>query len=408
MLQSSVATRTHLTRLDGLRGIAVLSVLAYHVGMFSVLARVGGAEQLIWGLKAGVTVFFVLSGFLLYLPYARAIHRAEPGPSWRRYAVRRAARILPAYWLALTIVGLLSASSGVLGSGWWRYYGLVQIYDQRTLLGGLGVSWSLCVEVSFYLSLPVIAWFMSRLARRASPGARVRIQLAVAGALALLAVAFRLVLSGSFTGQPLDHQVLLTSLPAQLDWFAIGIVFAVVTSVWEVDGDRFRALRWLGNRPGGCWVLAVAVYLLVMIAQPVDRFLTQYGLLAHLGLGVFAGLIVLPAISCSAVRPKALTMRFLSTRAVVWIGTISYGVYLWQVRVRMTLFPSERQLSVPATAGLLALTLAITVGLAAASWYLLELRVQRLSRSRTRSRQRGPRADSSSAEIAATIVHQPV
>src|SRR4051794_40093700 len=91
--------RSRSAPLDGLRGLAALSVLVYHVALATVGAgAVAGAAG---ALHFGVPVFFVLSGLLLYLPFVRARMDGRPRPSLRRYAVRRLARIVPAYWAAL-------------------------------------------------------------------------------------------------------------------------------------------------------------------------------------------------------------------------------------------------------------------------------------------------------------------
>src|SRR6266516_1997197 len=97
-----------LPMLDGLRAVAALAVLLTHVAFQTgEVARAAGGAVLA-RLDAGVAVFFVLSGFLLYRPYALARASGTPRPSIRRYVLRRAARILPAYWLALGAVALTS------------------------------------------------------------------------------------------------------------------------------------------------------------------------------------------------------------------------------------------------------------------------------------------------------------
>jgi peptidoglycan/LPS O-acetylase OafA/YrhL len=400
--ENSARPERRVLQFDGLRGVAVLMVLVYHVGIASEVAQVPGAAQLMWGLKSGVTVFFVISGFLLYLPYARAMRDGDALPSWRRFAARRALRILPAYWLALTVVALAPFPNDVLTANWWRYYGLVQIYDRGTLFGGLGVTWSLCVEVTFYLMLPILAWAITRLARRSRRVATAKVQLWVAAALAFVAVALRLSLAGSVTAPVAHHLSLVTSLPGQLDWFAIGIALAVVVTVWEVDPDRFRFVRAMAARPGGCWLLAVFVFATVTISQQTDLFLTQYGLLDHVGLGIVAGLLILPAIQTSPKTNKAWPTRLLRSPATLWIGTISYGVYLWQARVVMAFNPTHggpTPLGISDSLQLLVLAAGGTIALAAASWYLVEVRAHRLSPGHRRSVSAvspGPRIASSS------------
>ena len=142
--------RRKLDGFDGLRSLAALSVVTYHVALSGAFAHAGSLAPILWELKGGVAIFFVISGALLYLPYARAIGDRATLPDWRTYAGRRAVRILPAYWVALTVVAIGPFGAGVFGPDAGSYYGLSQIYSPQTVLGGLGVAWSLCVEVSFY------------------------------------------------------------------------------------------------------------------------------------------------------------------------------------------------------------------------------------------------------------------
>src|SRR4051812_6590794 len=96
---------SRLDALDGLRGLAALGVLVLHVWMFSYgdngKPPKGLLDLALGELRLGVQLFFVLSGFLLFRPFVAAALGGGPRPSLRRYAVRRAARILPAYWAAV-------------------------------------------------------------------------------------------------------------------------------------------------------------------------------------------------------------------------------------------------------------------------------------------------------------------
>ena len=111
----SSGARTKLDGFDGLRALAALSVVSYHVALSSKFAHAGSLAPLLWELKGGVAIFFVISGVLLYLPYARAIRDRSALPDWRVYARRRGVRILPAYWIALTVVAIGPFATGVFG-----------------------------------------------------------------------------------------------------------------------------------------------------------------------------------------------------------------------------------------------------------------------------------------------------
>jgi peptidoglycan/LPS O-acetylase OafA/YrhL len=125
-------------------------VVLCHVGYYipSVAAQ-PWIEHLI-GLRQGVMLFFVLSGYLLYRPFVRST--VDLGG----YAIRRAARILPAYILALIGISLLTGERSFLDHP-FTYLLFLQLYDLSNWQGFLGVGWSLCVEVVFYVSLPLLA-----------------------------------------------------------------------------------------------------------------------------------------------------------------------------------------------------------------------------------------------------------
>ena len=92
--------------IDSCRGIAAVSVLLFHVGLVGSMGREGAWRPLQDGLWIGVPIFFVISGFLLYRPFAAASRAGGREVDVRRYAIGRALRIVPAYWAALTFFAL--------------------------------------------------------------------------------------------------------------------------------------------------------------------------------------------------------------------------------------------------------------------------------------------------------------
>ncbi|HEV8190984.1 MAG TPA: acyltransferase, partial [Ktedonobacterales bacterium] len=146
--------------LDGLRAVAALSVLSYHLLLRLHVkgTQLGTTTYNIWHyLATGVDLFFVLSGFLLFLPYARAMLTGKPLPSASRFYQRRALRILPAYWVCLVILAVLptAAHRVPLSFGDIATH-LLMIHDafpdyNRDLNGPF---WTLAVEAQFYLLLP--------------------------------------------------------------------------------------------------------------------------------------------------------------------------------------------------------------------------------------------------------------
>src|SRR5207248_1204356 len=153
---------------DGLRAIAALSVLVFHTAYYSRASEgAGGAQPFLARLNVGVAVFFIISGFLLYRPLLAA--RAGQGPPVRLpdYARRRVLRIVPAYWVALTVLAIYPGLTGPFSGDWWVYYGFGQDYGTRTVVQGIGPAWSLGCEVLFYALLPFISMALAWAARRA-------------------------------------------------------------------------------------------------------------------------------------------------------------------------------------------------------------------------------------------------
>jgi peptidoglycan/LPS O-acetylase OafA/YrhL len=140
-------------------------------------------------LPAGVTLFFSLSGFLLYRPMAESIIEGRPRPSLGAYLRNRGLRILPAYWLILLVLGLglgagvIRLSSTQMGLGSLagdpsllvKNVFLAQNYFPASLTTGIPPAWSLAVEVVFYLTLPLLALLAGLAAGRASTyGGRIK------------------------------------------------------------------------------------------------------------------------------------------------------------------------------------------------------------------------------------------
>ena len=155
--------------IDGARALAATSILVYHVWRYGAAGEpsLGPPGQLMPHLALGVTLFFTLSGFLLYRPFAAALARGRPRPDLAAYLRNRALRILPAYWVILLVTGLVMGGTIVRHDLQRRSLAarpsllvrdafLVQNYDPGTILTGIGPAWSLAIEAAFYLALPIL------------------------------------------------------------------------------------------------------------------------------------------------------------------------------------------------------------------------------------------------------------
>ncbi len=163
--------------IDSLRALAALGVLFAHVGFLSQTIARHRYGAGVANLSIGVAVFFAISGFLLYRPFFNSEITAAPRPPATDFLRRRVLRIVPAYWLALTVLAIYPGLPVVHTHEWWRYYFFLQVYSPLFAIFGLTVAWSLCIEVTFYALLPLYAALTRLLCRRLTPLGRVRFQL---------------------------------------------------------------------------------------------------------------------------------------------------------------------------------------------------------------------------------------
>ncbi|MCW3067056.1 MAG: acyltransferase, partial [Solirubrobacterales bacterium] len=206
---------------DSFRAIAVLCIIGFHVASITgELNKAVIGDVLAVAGNTALILFFVVSGFLLYRPYVAARAAGRPRPSTARYLRRRVLRIVPAYWVALTVLGAFPGIVGVFGHDWWRYYFFGQLYSHRTLGGGIPVAWSLCVEVTFYTTLPL--WAMA--VRRVRVGGWLAAELAPLAAVALVGIAIQL----AAARQAVSYLV-AQSLLGECTWLALGMALAVAS-----------------------------------------------------------------------------------------------------------------------------------------------------------------------------------
>lgn len=315
--------------LDGLRGLGLVAIVFAH-GTGAANGLGGTWGQAVYALSVALALFFVLSGFLLYRPFVAARVGTGPTVSVRGYARHRALRILPAYWVALTLLSLWPGLDGATGD--WRLYGFLQIYDNDTFLEGIPVAWSLCVEVTFYALLPLMAAGLGRIARGRH---WLRSELGALGGLFLLAVLTRIAVKAGAL-----PEVVGWTLPGLIDWMALGMAIAVLSVAAEVD-PRARALvDRVGRRPGTAWLAGLALVVLLAVIDTraltiptPERQLPLMGYLAFVGGHVVAGLAAAALVAPAVMRPEGggWARRLMARRVLVKLGVISYGAYLWHV-----------------------------------------------------------------------------
>jgi peptidoglycan/LPS O-acetylase OafA/YrhL len=325
--------------LDGLRGLAALAVVVLHVWMYTDAnfpqpGRTDLLDRVIGELRIAVVLFFVLSGFLLAQPWVRG--RA---PHLGRYAVRRFARIAPAYWAA--VLGSLLI---LHGTGHGRDIDLHDLPKFLLFVANVFPEtrnqldpplWSLHIEVSFYVVLPLIGLALLR-ARRP-----------LLVCLALIAAGLAWTTLGTVGAWPPEAT---WTLPSYLGAFAAGIAAATI------------AARDIA--PRGAIVLATAGTVAV-VANAVWHS-GGTGTLGHAVGDLPAALGFAAVIAGISARPG----RLLSSAPLRALGTLSFGIYLWHMPVLYLLQIHDRfpERFLPAVAWVLPFTFLAAV----ASWFLIE------------------------------------
>jgi peptidoglycan/LPS O-acetylase OafA/YrhL/lysophospholipase L1-like esterase len=334
--------------LDGLRAVSVVMVLLFHAGF----AWMGGGYL-------GVSIFFTLSGFLI-TTLLLVEHDSTGSVSLRRFYSRRLKRLLPAsmlclvaivvaYWLGefRLVAGMRSQLWGALGQvyNWVRINGsssYAELFGTApVLVSPLEHYWSLAIEEQFYVLWPVTAWFVIHLCRRRGTDAfRVLLSLTT-----LFAVASPLITELT------SPKVGYWSTPTRLGELLVGATAAA----WHHRGQRLPPwAKWLA-------VLASGVLVVLAVRLPVGSGPAYTGWMTPVAL-VSAALIL-------SLQVPGRLRSLLSSQPVVWVGRVSYGLYLFHWPVFVLLRAHGWQLDQPLG---LAVALAITVGIAAASFYVVE------------------------------------
>jgi peptidoglycan/LPS O-acetylase OafA/YrhL len=367
--------------LDGLRALAALSVVCFHVWLYRFpdptrIRRTGLLDDVLSDFRLGLILFFVLSGYLLYRAFARAALRGDAPVDLGVYALRRAARILPAYYLAMlgTFV-LLWGANGTPGVrlpqtgdlALFAFFG--QNYSTHTILTFNPVTWTLCLEVLFYALLPLLGMIGYRWSR-----GRARRQAALLAGLIGLGIAWN---AGVYL---LDGNMLATkALPGYLPYFALGMLIALwVERAIARDGGPPQASprATLALLLGGFGAVVCNSVWHASAASDALPFLT--GALQNLPAGIgFATLLA------AVVVGRGPATAWIHSRPLARIGLVSYGIYLWHVPlmlygIRLGLLPHA---FIPRVFAVL--VPAVLAG--AASWLLVErvmlARAARIARS---------------------------
>lgn len=379
-VRAGTASPRYFPALEGMRALAAIAVIVYHVAIYTgatlqpepgILANVASRGDI------GVPIFFVLSGFLLYRPFAVASLRDAGRPSARHYLWRRGLRVLPAYWVALVVCLAVFNRDTVTGA--WevvRPVLLLHVYERDVLPLGIGQTWSLSAEVAFYLLLPLLAAGLARLGRGAAgPAARARRQTAGLTVLAAVGVGSAVLTHLPSAG---DYPPAHLWLPEYAGFFAGGMALAVLLARTEADPLRPpAAVRLAGDRPGLFWAGAAAAFALACtpLTGPVDiSYPSAAEAVAEQLLYLVCAVLLVAPCALGGWRAPVL-----SAPAVRWLGRISYGLFLWHLAFLEGYFKvTEDEFGTGSFAVVLGVVAAGTFVAATLSYYVVECPAQAL------------------------------
>lgn len=400
-------TDNRLNGADFVRAAACLTVLFHHLAQrmswedqlgavewFRIFAQIG---------TFGVAMFFVLSGFLLARPFWQALDRGEPAPSLRTYAMRRAARILPGFWLALIVTFVLSITvfgakldgqlvlrlfAGIFTVADWHWVTLFPVEVNGPL-------WSISFEVTSYLLLPLGFAALFLVSRWTGQGWQSR--LLWIGVIALALVAHWLfakyyrvdvrqrgwdygLIGGAKTWMPRFNAFAFFAM------FAIGALAGGLQVRWAkykhllFDAVALGALVW--------GVYLMGVQLTARTPDGSGWLDIPYG---------FPWFVLAVGLFVSAAPSSALVGQLLDNRLTRYIAKISFGIYIWHyvvlelVRVYWDPLIDHGKASDPTRFVVTCVIITvITFTVAHMSYHLVENPVMQWARSKERRRANSP------------------
>lgn len=381
---------------DGLRAIACLLVVWHHTAqklnpegvspLVSVLHFLGMRGEV------GVSLFFVLSGCLLSIPFWASFVEGKPFPSIKKYAANRAARIAPAFWLNLIICSILAVSVFNLGFNWQKFssaFLFINSYNYSTFFPTElnGPLWSIGLEVSCYVLLPLVLYVIFKTAKSTV--------LAFAGLITAIVALQAL--------NPLLIQIFMTSndqkgwefgldggakqwLPywnigSFLTQFLIGSLAALIIvqlRAKQTGANQLFDLGFVASALG-----ATLLVILRLIPGAPDSFTHQPYV------SPFFALFMSVALVCAS--HSVYVSRLLDNRVFSWLAKLSFGIYLWHMVVIEII--ARKFIKDYVYFGLhdvwqwvliSAIVLATSIAIAAASWRLLESPILRAVRGAKR------------------------
>jgi peptidoglycan/LPS O-acetylase OafA/YrhL len=389
-----VRTRARIIGLDGARGLSCLGVAVMHVTAHFSPHTAATWKTNIVGLS--LIFFYVLSGFLLFLPYVRKLTEQRASsqmPSAANFAVHRIARILPGYLAIFLICNYVfqvvyvenpalqppatDDGTGMITDPWQLLanLSLLHSYIPEYFQTGLNPSWSLTLEYAFYLSVPLLGVLLFALRKRTSM--RPLMLAAVAPAI-LIAISF---IGRSFVPMMVERSgmtdrmliewgpnwvaVFTKSFLTNADTFAVGMLAAILIVAMEQDVVRERLSRRV--RLYSVLGLLPALVGTALLLKFANHFATT-------GIAILCTLMLLIIVAPLARGEDSAIARHLDSAPLRFVGKVSLSAYLWHYPLMLLLgrWGLMAGDSVPGMLRNVIVVLTVTLLVSVVTYYLVE------------------------------------
>ena len=315
--------------LTGIRGLAATMVLLHHVFALAVprvLSIDLGGWQITyhWLLTCGwmgANVFFVLSGFLLAIPFVRNIEGMGATVRLSPYLARRVRRVVPAYWFQIVILATVLYFTAAW-PGWQipvLHFAFLQNFTQAHAALN-GIYWTLPTEFGYYLLLPVFAAFAIFFTRHKRVA-----WLLLSASLIAFAIAYRVIAYAGVANASIDKKMFtILQLPGLIDHFAIGMLLAWV---------YVRHAATISSRLADGMMLVGLIGIVSMMAL-LDHVFADYWnghILIFVGYTIIACFIGMLVLGTAMAGP--LSRALFANSTMLALGIVSYSLYLWHLPI---------------------------------------------------------------------------
>ena len=344
-----------ISGLDGLRALAVIMVIGYHLKL-----------PLFKGGVLGVTIFFVISGFLITRLLLQELEKNN-SINLKNFWIKRIKRIWPALIFMISVTIIISAVfnrvlftkacrdffSAIFGfNNWYQIFNNISYFDNGGAPSPLLHCWSLAIETQFYLIFPLIIILISKI--KSNKKQRYQL-LSIITILLIIVSGLLMALLFNPTGDP-------SRVYYGLDTRAFSLLIGALLAIFTQCDFNFSLKRNI-NDILGIISLAVVCFIVTRVAG-YDEVLYKGG---YLITSLFTALVIL-----SILRRNSLLSKILSIPVIDWLGKLSYSIYLWHYPIIILISGGKKS-----SWSVMLIEIVLTLVMSVISYYLVETPIRR-------------------------------